>query len=117
MFHPENRQVLCRECLLDAFSTGPNTKNLMYGEYGHVCDVCNSKALSVKIFYRNESRDRLHFCTLAWNWDHVCATCARQAILTGREESGRRAYFDKKWVSLNESGLPVVDGKVVFPKQ
>ena len=115
----------CRKCMVDEIKLileqGAHEDDYDKGE---PCAICKKDVKSYRGIYRavprpginHESLHRYYHCTNAWNSDYVCPECIIGVIENGQEESSFREHVNGKSYSINEQGLPVVDGKPRFPK-
>lgn len=115
---------LCQTCLLrrlDEVAADPNffmTQQAESYNVKHICEVCEEKKPAFKSIKMSEGIiDNMRFCTHgSWNGHYVCLDCAKTAIRNGVTKSGVFGHYKGNYTSMNQHGLPVVDGKVKFPE-
>lgn len=116
--------TLCRSCMeKDIHAIIAEGPQMHEWEVKHTCDSCGSNTPSFKGLYRAKQQDpdrpeflnRYYHCINSWNGSHVCVGCMIEVIRNGKEESNVRDWSSGKDISVNEQGLPVIDGKPRFP--
>jgi hypothetical protein len=116
-------ETVCQDCLrkrvidsaLDPSHQVYNNDNQPYN-MGTKCDCCDQEAPTYRSFYFNHNFiDRLGLCVSSWNGSNVCLKCITTGLEFAEVTSSRWTYVNEKDYPLNEGGLPVESGKVLFP--
>ena len=118
------QETLCQDCLKqrviktsqDPLCEVYNNGNQPYN-MSMKCDCCGDTAPSYKSFFfgHNYLLDRLGMCVTSWNGSNVCLKCITTGLEFAEETSSRWMHHGNKAYPLNEGGLPVESGKVIFP--
>jgi len=116
-------ECVCPSCLqkrIKAAAAKPNFVTTQESESFNVsehCDVCDQDKKAYKWIKMSDSPiDNVRFCINAWNHDHICLDCAHQALELGAMKPGIYDYYQERAWPINGRGLPVENGKVIFPK-
>jgi hypothetical protein len=122
-YHPKGG-CLCQSCLLKRLEKVESATGFLKAQKAESynvkskCDVCEEEITAFKAIKMSEGIiDNMRFCTHgSWNGHYVCLSCAKTAIRSGAMKSGVFSFYKGKFTSMNQHGLPVVDGKVRFPE-
>jgi hypothetical protein len=121
---PPFRKCVCPSCMkkmVDRVAAQPNFMELQNKGPHNVsdhCDCCEENKTAFKwIELSDDLLDNLKFCTCgSWNGHFVCLDCVRIALEFGHVDGHVSQFQSGKYYSVNGKGLPVINGKVGFPK-
>lgn len=121
---PPHRMTICPSCLKKLLNEAVNRSDFKALQkkdsynVSYYCECCEEKKPAYKwINVSNEMLDNIKFCTCgSWNGHYVCLDCVRTALEFGEMDSHASHYMGDKFYSINGYGLPVINGKVRFPK-
>lgn len=124
LLHSYDDNQLCQDCLkLRVIKASQDTFHKVYNNDNHPynmgtkCDCCDQEIPTYKSFYFSDNfLDRLGLCVSSWNGSNVCLKCITTGLEFADVTSSRWVHHDNKAYPLNEGGLPVESGKVLFPK-